>query len=152
MCLEVLDNLVWKWTHTHTRWYWYEYMNARLKICQPHTHYNDVYYTWLPKYGQKKPGATIYLYCIWWFLERLIVVLVFRCYMNFYNDLKERKRTFYLLKKKTNIWKWFFFTERRYYCVFIWIFSFWFSRFDFELWIRWTQVEELVFISNFKRD
>lgn len=40
-------------THTHTRWYWYEYMNARLKICQPHTHYNDVYYTWLPKYGQK---------------------------------------------------------------------------------------------------
>lgn len=53
MCLEVLDNLVWKWTHTHTRWYWYEYMNARLKICQPHTHYNDVYYTWLPKYGQK---------------------------------------------------------------------------------------------------
>lgn len=90
-------------THTHKMILIWIYERMSEDLSATHTHYNDVYYTWLPKYGQKKkPGATIYLYCIWWFLERLIVVLVFRCYMNFYNDLKEREDLFYW--KKTRKW------------------------------------------------
>lgn len=151
MCLEVLDNLVWKWTHTHTRWYWYEYMNARLKICQPHTHYNDVYYTWLPKYGQKNLVLpSIYtVYGDFW--KGLLWYWCLGAIWIFTMTWKKERGLFIYWRREKNM-KMIFFTERRYYCVFIWIFSFWFSRFDFELWIRWTQVEELVFISNFKRD
>lgn len=94
-------------THTHKMILIWIYERTSEDLSATHTlQWRLLYLT--TQVRTKKPGATIYLYCIWWFLERLIVVLVFRCYMNFYNDLKERKRTFYLLKKKKNIWKWFF--------------------------------------------